>query len=543
MSVWDIVLPHRLLINRSLRKESENLCSHINDYEVRYEQEIARCTAEIEKVKADKEKEYEKIALSLREELSKDAAFFEKVREGLQKYVDLYMSKQCLCQMRKVKAIEKQVFAEHRDFLTAQIRELNDEINILKERVDKLATQAKVADINEIIELSGGEVTIDSEDNAISLLAKISDLVTACDASNRLKKQALQKLQSIMRERADLFPVIQYIIWTIQQKEQMKWKLSENRHKMYDCIKDKGSELQEIRENINILDQSLNNQARVIRECWAFPITQLNIQISFMRKKLTGIFTEIKEIGEQIEHMKRIGSNDSSTWDRLWREKNALKEEIPEVKGEIELLESERKQWIGRQRMLYALCKKNHVYFIYDGKAEASDEYLIIDNRLKELEQIEKEAIQCEEERFQRESVLIQQERNNKIDELSMQIMKANKKQTEMDIKQNKASKHLEDCRKRDTRSILLRMLTDTEEIAEAREALRKAVLQKEKADETVKTLKTEFDKITKDFDRRLNACRPKIYCLKPDEIEEREKLENRKNELLNMYRERKNEV
>ena len=73
---WDKILPHRLLVNHSLRKASEGLRSRVDDYQLEYNREIERCTAEIEQAKADKDRDFENVKSSLINELSKDGALF-----------------------------------------------------------------------------------------------------------------------------------------------------------------------------------------------------------------------------------------------------------------------------------------------------------------------------------------------------------------------------------------------------------------------------------------------------------------------------------
>ena len=88
MSGWDYIMPHRLLVNRSLRKASDNLRLHIDEYQLKYDREIERYTAEIEQAKAEKESAFESAKSSLINELSKDSTLFEKVHEGLIAYAD-----------------------------------------------------------------------------------------------------------------------------------------------------------------------------------------------------------------------------------------------------------------------------------------------------------------------------------------------------------------------------------------------------------------------------------------------------------------------
>jgi hypothetical protein len=540
MSAWDIVLPHRLLINRSLRKASADLRSRINDYEMEYELEIERCAAEIEQAKADKDKDFDKVTSSLIDELSKDTDLFEKVRAGLLEYVDLFLRRQCLYKVQKAKRLEKQALVEYRNFLTAQMRLIGEEIDILEARKDKLVAQAKVDDIKELIGLSECEVAVNDNDDAISLLTKVSELIFACDVSDRLIIQALQKLRSVLQERVDLLPVIQYISWTIQQKKLLSAQLKGDRDKTIGDVKEKTDELLEISESIDSLNRSLDEQARTVRAYWVVPIAQLNIQISFLYRKLNGIFAEVKEIGEHIERMKSVGSDDSFTWDRLWREKNDLKEQIPQVKGKIESLKSERQQWFTRQQMLYSLCKRNNVCLISDGKAEASDEYRIIDTRLTELLQIEKEANQREEERFEQESALIQQIKKAKIDELSAKIASTEATQAEKSAALSQASKQLSNSKSRDARFFLLKIFSETEEVSQAKQAKQIVAIQKKITDNQLIALKSELAKVTEDFENQLVTCRPKPYRPTLAEIEEREKLEVRRTELLDKQSQKK---
>ena len=540
MSAWDIVLPHRLLVNRSLRKASADLRSRIDEYEADYELTIERCSAEIEQARADKDIDFEKVKLSLIDELSKDADLFEKVRAGLLEYVDLFLRRQCLNKMQEFKRFEKQALVEYRDFLTAQMSLIGEEIDILEARKDKMVAQAKVHDILELIKLTGCDVTVDDNDDAIALLAKVSELIAACAMSDNLTKQALQKLRSVLQERVDLLPVIQYITWTIRQKKELSRELSGDRRRSTDDINNITNELREMSESINALSRSLDEQARTVRGYWVVPVTQLNIQIDFLYKNLNAIFAEVKEIGERIQHMKSIGSDDSVTWDRLWREKNDLKQQIPHVKNEIESLKSERKQWFARQQMLYTLCKKNNVYLIPDGKAEASDEYRIIDTRLVELLQIEREANQHEEERFERESAQIKQLKEAKINELSAQIASAEVIQVKMNAVVIQAAKQLSNNKSRDARFFLLKLFSETEEVSIAKQAFQSANAQKKRADTELATLKTKLAIATEEFDRQLFACRPKPYRPSPAESEEREKLEGRRTELLDSYKKKK---
>ena len=353
MSAWDIVLPHRLLVNRSLRKASANLLSRIDEYKTEFEMEIERCTAEIEQAHADKDSDFEKAKLSLIDELSKDADLFATVRTELLEYVDLFLHRQCLYKIQDVKWLEKQALVEYSDFLTENMSLIGEEIDILEARKDKLVVQAKVEDIKELVSLTGCKIAVNGGDDAKSLLEKIRELFDSCDSSDWLKKHALNKLRSVLQERVDLFPIIQYISWTIQQKIQSRRQLSGERRGIADEIKDKTNEIKETRKSINTLNKSLDEQARIVREYWAIPITQLNIQLCYLYKKKQAAYEEYEEISDSIERIKSTQSSDSS-WDDLWSTKIELRESvIPKIKKEIASMNDDLKQWEAKRKMLY----------------------------------------------------------------------------------------------------------------------------------------------------------------------------------------------
>jgi len=232
MSGWDYIMPHRLLVNRSLRKASDNLRLHIDEYQLKYDREIERCTAEIEKAKAEKESAFESVKSSLINELSKDSKLFDKVHEGLITYADLFFQRQCLNRVYELKKVEMQALIEYGDFLTEQMRLIGEEIEILEERKDRLTLQAQVNDVLELLSLSGCDIAIDGNKNAETLLAKVVELIESTEDDDWIKKQSLRALRSILQERVDFLPVIQYITWTIQQKVQLSRQLSIERRKM-----------------------------------------------------------------------------------------------------------------------------------------------------------------------------------------------------------------------------------------------------------------------------------------------------------------------
>jgi hypothetical protein len=533
MSGWDYIMPHRLLVNRSLRKASDNLRLHIDEYQLKYDREIERCTAEIEKAKAEKESAFESVKSSLINELSKDSKLFDKVHEGLITYADLFFQRQCLNRVYELKKVEMQALIEYGDFLTEQMRLIGEEIEILEERKDRLTLQAQVNDVLELLSLSGCDIAIDGNKNAETLLAKVVELIESTEDDDWIKKQSLRALRSILQERVDFLPVIQYITWTIQQKVQLSRQLSIERRKTNEDKKMKASELREVSERIDTLAREMDEQARIVREFWAVPITQLNAQKSYLYLKKNEAYDEYNTVSEKIERIKKQQISDSS-WDILWSRKKELREcIIPELKHEIASVNSELKQWYLRREMIYSLCKRNNVFLISDNNEVESDEYRIINNRLAELYRIEEEANKREEERFIFESAQIQKRRKEKIEELTAKIKIAEKNVAEKNYALSQANQQLVDSKDHDKRFFLLKIFAESEEVSKAKITLQIATKQKKEADILLSGLKAELSRAIDKFDKELKDCRPKPYRPTAAESDEREKLEHRKAELL----------
>lgn len=533
MSGWDYIMPHRLLVNRSLRKASDDLHLRIDEYQLKYDREIERCTAEIEQAKAEKDSAFESAKSLLINELSKDSTLFEKVHEGLIVYADLFFQRQCLNRVYEIKKLEMQALIEYGDFLTEQMRLISEEIDVLEERKDRLTLKAQVNDILELLSLSDCDISIDSNDNAQSLLAKVVELIESTEDGNWIKKQSLRALRSVLQERVDFLPIIQYITWTIQQKVQLSRQLSTERRKANEYKKIKASELREVSESIDTLTRELDEKARLVREFWAVPITQLNVQKSYLYAKKNEAYDEYKAVSEKIERIKEMQTSDSS-WDELWSRKKELREcIIPRLKNEIASVNSELKQWFLRKQMIYSLCKRNNVFLISDNNAIESDEYRIINNRLEELYRIEEEANKREEERFKIESAQIQQRRKEKIEELTAKIKIAEKSLAEKDSALCQATQRLSESKSRDKRFFIFKIFTDSKEVSKAKTAMKIATEQKKNADNLLSELKADLEKAINDFDKQLIACHPKPYRPTAAESDEREKLEHRRAELL----------
>ena len=181
--------------------------------------------------------------------------------------------------------------------------------------------------------------------------------------------------------------------------------------------------------------------------------------------------------------------------------------------------------------MVYSLCKQNNVYLISDNNSQETDECRIINKRLTELNRIEE--VKLAEQRFQEESAQIQEHKEEKVTEITVQIDNAAKSQAEKCADFKTSLRATDKQQKADTRFFLSKLFSDTEEVARAKQALEDAEAQKKSADDHLSKLKAELAKIISDFDGQIESARPIPYRPTAREKEEIQQLENRKNELM----------
>ena len=71
MSAWDYVMPHRLLINKSLRKTADDLRARLDDYQMEYDRRLEECVEELKRAEGEYQENSNKVKNSLEEELQK----------------------------------------------------------------------------------------------------------------------------------------------------------------------------------------------------------------------------------------------------------------------------------------------------------------------------------------------------------------------------------------------------------------------------------------------------------------------------------------
>ena len=95
MSVWDYVMPHRLLINKSLRKEAEGLRARVDAYQIEYDRRVEECQEELKKVEEERQEKILQFRNSLIEELQEEQSFLESVAQDITSYADEYFHRNC----------------------------------------------------------------------------------------------------------------------------------------------------------------------------------------------------------------------------------------------------------------------------------------------------------------------------------------------------------------------------------------------------------------------------------------------------------------
>ena len=147
MSVWDYVMPHRLLINKSLRKEAEGLRARVDAYQIEYDRRVEECQEEIKRVEAERQEKFLQFRDSLEEELQSERSFLDSVAQDITSYADAYLRRNCLFQMRDIKRKQIEILQEDNDFLSNQMILIGEEIDYLRDRQNELTSFTDVKDI------------------------------------------------------------------------------------------------------------------------------------------------------------------------------------------------------------------------------------------------------------------------------------------------------------------------------------------------------------------------------------------------------------
>jgi len=545
MSVWDYVMPHRLLINKSLRKEAEGLRARIDAYQIEYDRRVEECQEEIKRVEAERQEKLLQFRDSLVEELQGEKSFLESVAQDITSYADAYLHRNCLFQMRDIKRKQLEILQEDNDFLSGQMAIIGREIDFLRERQNELTSFTDVKDIIRLTSLSGYEISFTEGDDAKDLLDKVSQAISDCESGQDTERFALVRLKGIIQERSEYLPTIKYIAWVIQQKIQFSKQLSDKRSGVRDSQAAVRQEVKQIEDNINSTSEKLEAIAKRIRFYWAHPITYLSADISYAYKEKSETGNQLRDVGEELHNMASWHSDDQDKWERLQRERRELSSEMDSLRDSISSKKKERSQWFEKRDYIFQVCKKYGVPLIPDKKAQ-TDEDRIIADRLVELNEIRTEGAaeaerKCEQERA--EIIACYNETRGELESeassIEKKIAQLAAEYDETATKVSSAEKKVKQIKDGDDRFFLVKMFSETPGLDSARKTvslLKKelAILGKKKAEAEKKAneIKDKIAELDKKHERDLRRCIPRALRPTAAEAREEKKLVYRKDEI-----------
>ena len=545
MSVWDYVMPHRLLINKSLRKEAEGLRARVDAYQIEYDRRVEECQEELKRVEAERQEKILQFRNLLVEELQGEQSFLESVAQDITSYANEYFHRNCLYQVRGIKRTQIDILREDNDFLSDQMALIGREIDYLRERQNELTAFTDVKDIIQLTSLSGYEIIFDERDDAKDLLDKVSQAIDNCESGQDTERFALVRLKGIIQERSEYLPTIKYIAWVIQQKIQFSKQLSDKRSDVGEAQEAIRQEIKQIENSIRSITESLKDIAKRIRFYWAHPITYLNADISYAYKEKSETGNHLRDVGEELHNMASWHSDDQDKWERLQRERRDLSSEMDSLRDTISSKKKERSQWFEKRDYIFQICKKYGVPLIPDKKTQ-TDEDRIIADRLIELGEIRVEGTAEAEKKCEEERLEIVSRYNEARAELESAMSSIENTITQFvaeydgtAAKVSSAEKKVKQIKDEDDRFFLVRMFSETPGLDSARKKV--SLLKKElaiignkkaEAEKKAAEIKSEIAELEKKHERDLRRCVPRILRPTTAEAREEKKLVYRKEEV-----------
>lgn len=545
MSVWDYVMPHRLLLNKSLRKEAEGLRARIDAYQIEYERRVEECKEELKRVEEERQEKLLLFRDSLGKELQREQSILEFVAQDITSYADEYLHRNCLYQMRDIKRTQIDILQEDNDFLSDQMALISREIDYLRERQNELTAFTDVKDIIQLTSLSGYEIGFDDGDDAKDLLDKVSQAISNCEPGQDTERFALVRLKGIIQERSEYLPTIKYIAWVIQQKIQFSKQLSDKRSGVRDAQEAVWQEIKQIEDDISSKTEMLEDIAKRVRYYWAKPIAYLSADISYAYKEKSETGNQLRDVGEELHTMASWHSDDQDKWERLQRERRDLSSEMDSLRNSISSKKKERSQWFEKRNYIFQICKKYGVPLIPDKKTQ-TDEDCIIADRLVALDEIRTEGLAEAEKKCEQEKKEIISSYNESRTKLETEVSSVEKiimqLVAEYDgtaTKVSSAEKKVKQLNDGDDRFFLIKIFSETPGLYSARKTvslLKKelAIIGKKRTDAENKAneIKDKIAELDKKHEQNLRRCIPRALRPTVAEAREEKKLIYRKEEI-----------
>lgn len=543
-------MPHRFLINNSLRKSAEKFRKQVTDCQIEYERRLISCEKELEQAEKNTNDKIEAFRQDILHRLKHEEEILKTLQDNLIHYIDTYYQREQLYQVIKVKKQQSAILQEEKTFLSNQMKAVSEDIRLLENRQNELTKKSDVSDIIQLSIYSGYELGFSLDDDATILLFKISETLKTFDNDNTIEKSALLKLKRIVEERSEYLPMIKYISWVIQQKKQFSKQLSIKRadiHKEKDNIE---KYLSNLSEDINKKTSILEKRARTIRYFWTKPITYLNVEICYEHKNKNETYEELSSIQSGINEMKTLHSHDQEKWERLKREEKDLYSKIKKYKSSIDSKKNECQKWIEKREYIRQLLNNHRVNFNTSKKLQDSDELALISEQLSEIQRDREEKQTKEKKKYQKEYGELTElfdENNRKIDNEIKELRARLQAISQADAQVNLTEAKLEQLKKSDNRFILLKFFSSNPMIDEAKEKLisQKKNLGSLKADKKIiesNIKKLQKNKIELKERQKSSLKKYKSRISSTYEIESLEeiKLNLRKNEIIEYQKSRR---
>lgn len=471
MSVWDYLMPHRLLINKSLRREADGLRVKINACSIEYDRRVEECQEEIKGVEAEYQEKLRNFEVTLEKEMQEEKNFLKSTKIDIESYVDKYLFRKSLEQKVNIKNKKLEILGEEYNYLSKKMDEIGREIDYLKETQNRLISFTDVKDIIKLISLSGYEISFDESDDAKDMLNKVSQVISNYESEKNIERFALGCLRGIIQEKSEYLPTIKYIEWVIQQKIQMSKQYSKKRRDAMNSQKVISKEIRQINNSVKSTTEEMKEIAKRIRYYWAHPITYLNVDISYEKKEITEAKKQIKNVGEELHKMASVHSDDQYKWIELQEEREKLVSKKDSLKNSITSKKEELNQWIEKRNYIFEICNKFEVRIMNYENAQTDEEYTIT-TRLNELKIIKEEGrVEAEKkcEKAKLELVSLYNKEHKKLesdkDSIDNEIKQLQKKRTETLKNLSLAEEEVKKIKDGDDRFFLMKILKKKPEL------------------------------------------------------------------------------
>ena len=524
MSYSDYI-PHRMLLNRSLRKSSDELRRRADEYQSEYERRASECRERIEATELELRTEREIVQAMLVRELDEAEAELRLFCDDIVAYVDRYLYFECLRRIKPIRSAQIDIYREDEGFLSKQMRLIGDEIDLLRNRKAELQSYVDIKDIVELADLTGAPpLNLKDCEDCGSLLKQVRSRLDELKDNGDSEYYALKRFNLIVQERAEHLYAIQYIDWIIRQKKIYSAQLKRKRDMVRDERGEAEASMSLLEEEMADIDHELDVLAEKVRMRWTRPIVQLSADMCYA-------IQQKREVGHKLHSIASRHEYDSD-WDDLESRRRRLE-------GDVGRLREERDGWYNRRGTVFGICRSNGAPLRSDRQKGRDDQIKLVRARLDEIQQIREEGAADAETRYEADKRDITSAWDERLRALNADLSGIEAQERDLENQERNsrdeiatATRRLRAAEVADRRFILFRFIP-TEEIATARSDLRgastrHASVAAELAAVAVKRSEkqAEIAEANSQYEKRLRSCRPRYLRPNSDERLEEKKLQ-----------------